>query len=53
MSPDTVKLLEAMGHRLEALAAQGVAEAIVYDAKRGVLEGACDRRAADGAAVGW
>ena len=31
---------------------QGVAEAIVFDAKQDVLEGGCDRRAPDGAAVG-
>lgn len=58
-SPDTVALLEARGHALRVAATekgvptrQGVAEAIVYNAKEDVLEGGADRRAADGAAVG-
>lgn len=51
-SPDTLRLLEARGHTLVRGSVQGVAEAIVVDAKTGSLEGASDRRAPDGAAVG-
>jgi len=51
LSPDTVALLEAKGHRLQAIRSLGVAEAIVVDTRTGVLEGGCDRRASDGAAV--
>jgi len=51
LSPDTVALLEAKGHRLQQIRNQGVAEVIVYNAKDDMLEGGCDRRAADGAAV--
>jgi len=52
LSADTVKLLEGMGHSLRAGGAQGVAEVIVVDPRDGTLQGGCDRRAADGAAVG-
>lgn len=52
LSPDTVKLLEGMGHRLETTSSQGIAEVIVVNAKEGLLEGAADRRAPDGGAVG-
>jgi gamma-glutamyltranspeptidase/glutathione hydrolase len=50
-SPDTVKLLTAMGHTMTAIGSQGVAEVIVYNQREDVLEGGCDRRAADGSAV--
>ena len=52
LSPDTVKMLEGMGHSLRAVGAQGVAEVIVVDPRDGTLEGGCDRRAPDGGAVG-
>jgi gamma-glutamyltranspeptidase / glutathione hydrolase len=52
LSPDTVKILEGMGHVLRAAGAQGVAEVIVVDSRDGTLQGGSDRRAADGAAVG-
>ena len=52
LSPDTVKILAGMGHVLRAGGAQGVAEVIVVDPRDGTLQGASDRRAADGAAVG-
>jgi gamma-glutamyltranspeptidase / glutathione hydrolase len=51
-SPDTLRLLEQRGHVLTRGSTQGVAEAIVFDATRDILEGGVDRRAADGAAVG-
>jgi len=52
LSPDTVKLLEGMGHKLRPVGAQGVAEVIVVDPRDGTLQGGSDRRAADGAAIG-
>jgi gamma-glutamyltranspeptidase / glutathione hydrolase len=52
LSVDTVKILEGMGHVLRAIGAQGVAEVIVVDPRDGTLQGGCDRRASDGAAVG-
>jgi gamma-glutamyltranspeptidase/glutathione hydrolase len=52
LSPDTRALLEARGHELRAVPAQGVAQGIVVDVKAGLLEGGSDRRDPDGAAVG-
>ena len=52
LSPDTRALLAAKGHTLVEVANQGVAQAIAYDAKEDVLEGAADRRDRDGAAIG-
>lgn len=52
LSPDTVKLLEAMGHSLETTSSQGIAEVIVVNAKENLLEGAADHRAPDGGAAG-
>ena len=52
LSPDTVKILEGMGHALRPGGAQGVAEIIIVDPHDGTLEGGADRRAADGGAVG-
>lgn len=48
LSPDTVALLEARGHRLVEGGHQGAAEVIQYDHARDVLEGGWDRRQADG-----
>jgi len=52
LSPDTLALLTVRGHALDEVTSQGVAEAIVYDPKSNLLEGATDRRAPHGAAVG-
>jgi gamma-glutamyltranspeptidase / glutathione hydrolase len=52
VSPDTLAILAGRGHALVETSRQGVAEAIVYDAKQDTLEGGSDRRAPDGAAVG-
>jgi len=52
LSPDTVKILEGMGHTLRAVGGQGVAEVILVDPRDGSLQGGCDRRAPDGSAVG-
>jgi len=51
-SPDTLTLLETRGHILKPVAQQGAAEAIIFKSKEDVLEGAFDRRAPDGAAIG-
>jgi gamma-glutamyltranspeptidase/glutathione hydrolase len=51
-SPDTLALLASRGHALAEVPDQGIVEAIAYDAKQDLLEGASDRRAPDGAAVG-
>jgi gamma-glutamyltranspeptidase / glutathione hydrolase len=51
ISPDTLAILRTMGHQLQATSSQGIAQAIVFDLKRDLLEGAWDRRAPDGAAV--
>jgi gamma-glutamyltranspeptidase/glutathione hydrolase len=50
-SADTVAALRARGHDVTEIPSQGVAEAIRLDAA-GTLEGGCDRRAPDGAAIG-
>jgi len=52
LSPDTVRLLEGMGHSLRNISSQGIAEVIVVNAKENLLEGAADDRAPDGAAIG-
>ena len=52
VSPDTARLLQAMGHHLNPVTSQGVAEVIVVNEKENVLEGGSDRRAPDGGAVG-
>ena len=53
LSPDTIALLEARGHRLVPHERQGAAHAIVLDAEADVLEGAADRRRADSRAIGY
>ncbi len=50
LSADTVEALAARGHKVQEVEQQGVAEAILVG--RGLLEGGCDRRAPDGAAIG-
>jgi gamma-glutamyltranspeptidase/glutathione hydrolase len=53
LSPDTIAALQARGHTLyESQGAQGVAQAILVNAKEGLLEGGADRRAPDSAAAG-
>ena len=52
LSADTVEALARRGHNLAEIGGQGVAEAIRINAREGLLEGGCDRRAPDGAAVG-
>jgi len=52
-SPDTLRLLDAMGYTLEARDRQGAAEVIVVDPDSGLLEGGVDRRVPDGGAEGY
>jgi gamma-glutamyltranspeptidase/glutathione hydrolase len=52
LSPETLEVLRARGHELSPIEVQGVAQAVAFDAARNVLEGATDRRAPDGAAIG-
>jgi gamma-glutamyltranspeptidase/glutathione hydrolase len=49
LSADTVDALAAKGHKVQEIERQGVAEAILVGE---LLEGGCDRRAPDGAAIG-
>ena len=51
-SPDTIALLQKMGHTLQQGGTQGVDEVIVYNLKDDMLEGGLDRRQADGGASG-
>jgi gamma-glutamyltranspeptidase/glutathione hydrolase len=56
LSPDTLALLAARGHVLsDAWPADSptAVEAILNDAREGVLEGGVDRRTPDGGAAGW
>jgi gamma-glutamyltranspeptidase / glutathione hydrolase len=53
LSLDTLALLRQKGHTIEVDDdTQGVVQAIRYDAALDLIEGASDRRAADGAAIG-
>ena len=55
-SPDTVRLLEMLGHQVrisEGSRSQGRAMGIMVDPETGILKGAADPRAADGGAVGY
>jgi gamma-glutamyltranspeptidase/glutathione hydrolase len=52
-SPDTLVLLERIGHDLKEIKSQGVAQVIVVDPEDGMLEGGLDRRVPDGGAAGW
>jgi gamma-glutamyltranspeptidase/glutathione hydrolase len=51
ISPDTLALLRQRGHKLMSVNMQGVAEVIVFNSKRNVLEAGCDHRVPDGAAI--
>ena len=52
LSPDTLQALQARGHTLHEIPSQGVAQAILLNAKEDVLEGGFDRRAPDSGAAG-
>ncbi len=52
-SPDTLRILETMGHKTKEVRSQGAAQIIRVDPHSGWLEGASDRRDPDSAARGW
>jgi gamma-glutamyltranspeptidase/glutathione hydrolase len=49
---DTLEALAARGHKVIEIERQGVVEAILVNRRDKLLEGGCDRRAPDGAAIG-
>lgn len=53
ISPDTLRLYEALGHEIEDSSSIGSAMAVYRDPKSGVFSGAADPRAEDGAAVAY
>jgi gamma-glutamyltranspeptidase/glutathione hydrolase len=53
LSPDTVEILERLGHTLVQKKWSSAAQVIVVDRDQGILEGGSDRRVPDGAAVGY
>ena len=53
LSPDTVRLYEAKGHRLMSRGTQGAAMGVYHDREAGLFLGASDSRRGDGAAVGY
>jgi len=52
-SPDTIRLYEEMGHPVNVRGVQGSAMGVYIDRETGLLHGAADSRAGDGAAVGY
>ena len=52
LSPDTLRLLEMRGHRLNFRSSQGAAHGIYLDAAAGLLFGGADSRSFDGRAIG-
>jgi gamma-glutamyltranspeptidase/glutathione hydrolase len=52
-SPDTIDLLEEMGHKVRARGDQGSVSAIKFDRAKGVLFGAADSRGFDARAAGF
>jgi gamma-glutamyltranspeptidase/glutathione hydrolase len=53
LSPDTLAILRARGHKMEAIGVQGIAEVIVVEPRSGRLAGGTDRRDVDGGAAGY
>jgi gamma-glutamyltranspeptidase/glutathione hydrolase len=53
ISPDTRRLLEMMGHRVQVGGNQGQAMGILVDQERGLLHGVADSRSFDGRVVGY
>ena len=53
LSPDTIRLYEAMGHQFRTRGTQGAAMGVFHDREAGVFLGAADSRRGDGAAVGY
>jgi gamma-glutamyltranspeptidase/glutathione hydrolase len=53
LSPDTLAILRARGHKLEPIGGQGIAEVIVLELRSGKLAAGSDRRDVDGGAAGY
>ena len=53
LTPETKATLEKMGHKLDQVEPWGADEAILVDAKSGLIEGANDRRRPAGLAAGY
>ena len=53
LSPDTIRLYEARGHRFSERGSQGAAMGVYHDRENGLFLGASDSRRGDGAAVGY
>lgn len=53
LSPDTVALLEAKGHKVEVMSTMGSAQSILVDAENGLLLGGADTRQTSSLAVGY
>ncbi|MCY4183353.1 MAG: gamma-glutamyltransferase, partial [Gammaproteobacteria bacterium] len=53
LSPDTIRLYEAMGHEFRSRGTQGAAMGVYHDREAGLFLGAADSRRGDGAAVGY
>jgi len=53
LSPDTLAILRARGHKLQPIGVQGIAEVIVLDPRSSKLTGGTDRRDVDGGAAGY
>jgi len=53
LSPDTLRVLHALGHVTEERARQGSAQIIVVEPQSGVLEAGVDRRIPDAGAAGF
>ncbi|MFK7863213.1 MAG: gamma-glutamyltransferase [Pseudohongiellaceae bacterium] len=53
LSPDTIELYEAKGHRIRARGTQGAAMSVYYDRDNGFFLGAADSRRGDGGAAGY
>jgi len=53
LSPDTLAILNRLGHTLEPIGVQGIAEIIVVEPRTGKLAGGSDRRDVDGGAAGY
>ena len=53
LSPDTIRLYEAKGHRIRARGTQGAAMSVYNDRENGFFMGAADSRRGDGGSVGY
>jgi gamma-glutamyltranspeptidase / glutathione hydrolase len=53
LSPDTLKLYQALGHNVQSRGEQGSAMAVYHDRANGLYLGAADSRQGDGAVVGF